>query len=416
MRGNSLAVMAWRNLWRNRRRTLLTLSSIIFGVFLAVLFTALQDKNWSDTIDLAARLSGGHVTLQHPEYLDAPKLTLTIEDTGRLREIAASEEHVTRVAERIVGQTMLNTAGDSFGAVFVAIDPAQEDEETLSVLEGLVEGGMFEGTRDRGIILGARLAENLGVGMGKRVVYTMTDIHGDIVAGLGRVSGIIRTGSPGIDGGMCLLPIDSVRDLLGYAPDEATRIAVFIDDQRHTDRVAEDLQAAVGAGVAALPWHVSQPELAALIAMKVGGARFMEILIAVLVAAGIFNTLFISVMERLREFGIMNAIGFSPGKLFALVILESFWLALVGLVAAAAVVAGPYAYLASTGINIAAMVGSGESLEVAGIALPEVMRVGIFPVNAVIIAIAAVLAIVLSGLYPAWKAGHIDPVETIRLV
>jgi ABC-type lipoprotein release transport system permease subunit len=96
--------------------------------------------------------------------------------------------------------------------------------------------------------------------------------------------------------------------------------------------------------------------------------------------------------------------------------LESFWLALVGLVAAAAVVAGPYAYLASTGINIAAMVGSGESLEVAGIALPEVMRVGIFPVNAVIIAIAAVLAIVLSGLYPAWKAGHIDPVETIRLV
>ena len=161
MKGNSLAVMAWRDLWRNRRRTVLTLSSIVFGVFLAVLFTAMQDQNWADTIDLAARLSGGHVTLEHTEYLDAPKLTLTIENTGRLKELANATSHVDRVAERISGQAMLSTAGDSFGAAFIAIDPGQEDEATLSVLEGLVEGEMFESTRDRGVILGARLAENL---------------------------------------------------------------------------------------------------------------------------------------------------------------------------------------------------------------------------------------------------------------
>ena len=89
MRGTSLIVMAWRNLWRNRRRTLLTLWSIVFGVFLAVLFTALQDQNWADTIDLAARLSGGHVTLQHPEYLDTPKLTHTIQETDDLIVIKA---------------------------------------------------------------------------------------------------------------------------------------------------------------------------------------------------------------------------------------------------------------------------------------------------------------------------------------
>ena len=78
--------MAWRNLWRNRRRTLVTLSSIVFGVFLAVLFTAMQDQNWADTIDLAARLSGGHVTLQHPDYLETPKLTQTVRHTDRLME------------------------------------------------------------------------------------------------------------------------------------------------------------------------------------------------------------------------------------------------------------------------------------------------------------------------------------------
>jgi ABC-type lipoprotein release transport system permease subunit len=436
IRGNSLAVMAWRNLWRNRRRTILTLSSIVFGVFLAVLFTAMQDQNWADTIDLAARLSGGHVTLEHPEYLEAPKLTLTVRDTDRLAEIAAGTTHVSRVAERISGQAMLSTAGDSFGAGFIAIDPAQEDEYTLSVLEGLVEGEMFETSRDRGIILGARLAENLSVDMGKRVVYTMTDVNGDIVAGLGRVSGIIRTGSPSVDGGLCLLPIDSVRDLLGYAPDEAVQVAIFIDDQRRSDLVAENLQeqlnaevgsqlvaeldaeldAEPGPRVIALPWHRTQPELAAFIAMKVGSTRFMEVFIAILVAAGIFNTLFVSVMERLREFGIMNAIGFSPRRIFLLVMLESFWMAVVGLVASLAVTAGPYLYLSTTGIDFSAIVGDEANMELAGVAMSTTLRIGIFPESAAIIALCAVLAIMLSGLYPAWKAGHVEPIETIRLV
>ena len=78
MTGSSTASMAWRNLWRHRRRTLLTLSSIAFGVMLAVLFTGMGDSNWSAMIQLAARLGGGHVTLQHPEHLDAPTLSRTV--------------------------------------------------------------------------------------------------------------------------------------------------------------------------------------------------------------------------------------------------------------------------------------------------------------------------------------------------
>lgn len=180
--------------------------------------------------------------------------------------------------------------------------------------------------------------------------------------------------------------------------------------------MAADLEEQISGDVAALPWHRAQPELAAFIAMKVGSARFVEALIAVLVAAGIFNTLFISVMERMREFGIMNAIGFSSGRIFSLVMLESVWLAIVGLAAALAVTAGPYFYLASTGISLSAFLGDeAGTTEVAGIGLPDVMRVGIFPENAAIIVIAAMVAIILSGLYPAWKAGRVEPVETIRL-
>jgi ABC-type lipoprotein release transport system permease subunit len=407
--------MAWRNLWRNRRRTLVTLSSIAFGVMFAVLFTGLGDKTYGDMIDLAARMGGGHVTLQHPEYLDTPSLKRTVADAESLREIARQHPHVVRTASRIGGHAMLATAGNSYGAFFIAFDPEQEDEQTLSVLEAITEGEMFSESEDKGIVLGARLAENLKTKLGRKVVYTMTDKQGEIVSGLARVKGIVETGSPSLDGGVALLPLDTMREFLGYEPHEATQVAVFIDDQRRADDVAAQLGASVGDRADAVPWHRAQPELAGFIEMKVAGTTFFEIIIAVIVAAGIFNTLFVSVMERLREFGIMMAIGFSPGRLFRLVMWESLWLGLVGLVEAGIVTAWPYYHLNTSGIDFSAMVGEGGS-EVAGVAIEPIMYVGIFPEHAVAIALAALAATLFSGLYPAWRAGRVVPVESIKLV
>src|SRR5262249_57556993 len=127
---------------------------------------------------------------------------------------------------------------------------------------------------------------------------------------------------------------------------------VLLADWRQRGEVGGRRGHAVGSHIAVLTWDEVQPELASFIAMKVGGARFMEIIIAILVAAGIFNTLFVSVMERMREFGIMMAIGYSPGQLFGMVMVESLWLGAVGIVAGAIVTIGPYLYLVHTGIDV----------------------------------------------------------------
>ena len=223
MKGTNLATMAWRNLWRNRRRTYITLSAIVFGVFLAVIMMAMQDRNWADMIRLAARLGAGHVTIQHPEYLDTPTLTRTVQGTDTLKRLAADDPHVIRVVERITGFAMLATARENVGAGFIAVSPEQEDDETLSLIEAIVEGEFFGSSTDGGIILGERLAANLDVELGSKLVYTLTDKEGEIVSALARVSGIVRTGSPSVDAGICLLPIDAVRRWSASRPTRRSR-------------------------------------------------------------------------------------------------------------------------------------------------------------------------------------------------
>jgi ABC-type lipoprotein release transport system permease subunit len=411
-----LASMAWRNLWRNRRRTLVTLSSIVFGVLMAVLLTGIGDHTYSKMIDQAARLGGGHVTLQHPEYLDRPSLKRTVVDTGAKLALAKEDPLTRRVVVRVTGHTMLAAGGNSQGAAFVAVDPTSEDSSTLSIIEAISEGKFFAASRGRGIILGQKLAENLGVHMGRKVIYTLTDKQGEIVTGLARVSGILKTNSPSIDRGLCLLPIDTVREVLGYAADEATLVAVHLTDNRQSEQVAARLQGQLDAKLTtALHWRQTQPELAGFISMKVIGTLVFELIIAMLIAAGIFNTLFVSVMERLREFGIMLAIGFSPGRLFRLVIWESLWVALVGLVLSVVVTIGPYYYFAKHGIDFSAMIGD-QGAEVAGVGMEPIVYMGIYPESVVLIGVAVLFATLLSGLYPAWRAGRVQPVDSIKLV
>ena len=412
--------MAWRNLWRNRRRTIVTLSSIAFGTMLAVIFTGMGDSNFSEMIDLAARLGGGHVSIQHPEQLEIPTFSRTVTRAGERRAAALEDPQVERATLRIAGNVMVSSAGQSQGAGFIAFDPKSEDVGTLSLLEALDEGRLFEHAGDRGIVLGAALADRLGVRLGKKIVYTLTDKQGEIVQEAARVVGLIRTGSPSVDAGLCLLPLSRVQKLLGYDDQEVLQIALFLRDQRAAEDTAERLSessVAVGDDAVALPWFVTQPELSGFIAMKVAGARVMEVIIMLLVAAGIFNTLFVSVMERMREFGIMVAIGFSPGQLFRLVMWESLWLALVGLALGAVATAWPYWYMANVGIDLAAVADVDVSgSEVAGIATSAVMHVGIYLDHLLAIVAAAMTATLAAGLYPAWSAGRVAPVESIRVV
>ena len=420
MAGANIPKLAWRNIWRNRRRTLITLFSIAFGTLLAVVMTGIGDSSYSDMIDHAARLGGGHVIVQHETYIDMPSLKKTVLAEPALLDELVERPKVRAAVPRVVGGVMLATSTNSVGAGVIGIDPALEDDTTLGLVESISEGAMFETATDEGIILGKTLAENLDLELGKKVVYTVTDRNGEIANGLARVTGIIETGAAEVDAGTCLLPIGSLGKVLGYGSNEVTQIALFLDDHRPAEAVAASIEAELGERLgpeaAALPWFEASPELAGFVSMKVSGTVFFELVITILIAAGIFNTLFVSVMERMRELGILAAIGFSARQLFGLVVWESLWLGLCGIVAGVLLTAGPYYYLSTTGIDTAAMMGDQGGAQVSGVTMDPILYVQLYPPHAFYIAAAIVLATVAAGLYPAIKAGRVSPVETIRIV
>ncbi|MDH5326978.1 MAG: FtsX-like permease family protein [Gammaproteobacteria bacterium] len=411
----NLSQTAWRNIWRRKRRTLITAFSIGFGVMLAVTFTGTGDYAYTKMIDTGARMGLGHVSIQPPGYQQAPALDKRINGVNKMRQHIMFLSGVNHVDVRIMGQAMFASARKNIGGMFMAIDPRTELPQYNLLLDSLVEGSLFEGVDGQGIVIGQKLAEKLKLKLGKKMVYTTTDVNGEIVSAIARVSGIFRTGVTEVDGAMALLPIDSVRAVLNYAADEATLAAVVISDQRQAEPMRDAIKSKLqNARAEVLSWKQSQPDLAGLIGMDRAGNYISQILIGLLIAAGILNTLLMSVLERTREFGVMMAVGMSPLTLFRLVMVESFYLAVIGLIMGSVITAPWYAYLATVGLDLS---GALDGDYVAGgVLIDPLFKIRLFKESVIAILAAVFTLALVSGLYPAWRAGRVPPVESLKTI
>ena len=408
-----LNTLAWRNLWRHKRRTLITASSIAFGVLLAVTFTGAGDYFHTRMIDAGANMGMGHITIAARDYNRAPSSQKLIQGANTLQSLIASLPEVKSVVARIQGQAMFASARKSVGGTFIAIDPAKENAKNNLFIESLTDGEMLSTTNGKGIVMGVDLARKLKLNLGKKVVYTTTDINGDIVSAVARVSGIFRTGVAEVDGGMALLPMQSIQKVLGYASDEVSLIAVSLVDQRISHALRGRMQGQPEfEHVEVLNWQQTQPDLAGMIAVDKSANRISQLMISLLIAAGILNTMLMSVLERIREFGVMMALGMSPRSLFSLVILESFWLAVIGLIIGIIVTIPWYLYMAETGIDLTSAYG--DDFSFGGVLLDTVFKIRLFKESIIGILIGLFGLALLSGVYPAWRAGRIPPVESLK--
>jgi putative ABC transport system permease protein len=407
--------MALRNLWKNKRRTLITLASIAFGLLLSLTFTGIGDSGYTKMIDGAAKLGAGHVSVIPTDYLDTPSLDKTIKRTAELTELILGMPAVTACVTRITGQVMVATPKDSVGAAFIAMNPEEETEDTAYILSHLAEGKLFSNDDKLGVIIGRKMAERLSVKLGNKMVYTTTDKSGEITSSLTRVTGIFDTGSDEVDGYMILLPLKRTRQVLGYDADESTELAIYLDDHRKSDRVIETVKnSSVSFDGEVVSWHDTMPDMAGFVAMDSSMNYLFQIIIFILIAAGILNTMLMSVLERTREFGIMMAIGMPPGRLIALIMAEAVWVGIFGLIFGLIVTAPAYGYLHFHGWDISGFFN--ETTDIAGVVFDTTIYNDLRLSSLIVILAGAFLVTLLSGIYPAWKAGRVQPVESIKTI
>jgi ABC-type lipoprotein release transport system permease subunit len=406
-----LVKMAIRNLLRRGRRTVITAITVAFGVLLSFVFTSTADYSYANIIDTSARMGYGHVTVEPVGYHKQPSLKKRLDDTAAIRAKGLTVDGVVAAVTRITGQAMFATATKSVGGMFLGLDPAQENDRVNMFLSVMEQGELFGEADGRQAVIGVKMAEKLDLALGKKLIWTTTDVTGEIVSQIARVGGLFRTGVDEVDAAFVMLPLDRVRKTLGYADDEATTVCLFVDDQRLVDRVAAEM-GGLFPDDDVLTWRTTQADIAGFVAVDKASNYLFQFLVGLLIAAGILNTILMNVLERTHEFGVMLAVGTPPRKLFGLVVAESLLLGGLGLVIGALLSGLAYWYFSAVGVDLASLMG--EDYDLGGVLIDPVVRAKFYVESAVAILAAVFALTAVAGLYPAWRAASLPPMESVK--
>ena len=411
----NLNQLAFRNIFRRKRRTLITASSVAFGVLLSVTFTGTGDYTYTHMIDAGAKMGMGHVTVEPVGYQNSPTLNRKLQHIDKMLDEIRNLDNVSDAVPRIMGQAMFASANKSIGGVFIAVNPSVEHAKNNLFIQSLSEGKLFSANSKHGIVVGYKLAHKLRLKLGKKLVYTTTDASGEIISRIARVKGMFKTGVDTIDASMVLLPLAATQQALGYSSNQASLIAVLIHDQRKADDMRDKIASLHSTqNYEVLSWHEAQPDLAGVIAMDKSMNYISQFLVGLIIAAGILNTMLMSVLERKHEFGMMMAVGLSPQALFKLVMVESFWLALLGLILGIVITAPWFYFLYYHGIDLSS--GFGDDFTYGGVLIDPLFKARLFPESIVFILGSVFSLAMLAGAYPAWKAGRTPPIESLKTI
>lgn len=327
---DGLVTMAWRNLWRVRRRTWLTASGVAFAVFLVVFMSSVQRGGFGMMIDNVATMLSGHLQAQHPAYQDAPRMRNTVADARALR--AAIMEHPGVAAATLRGMAFaLVSAGAegqerTFGAQVLGMDPATE----FATIRRPASGRFL--TRRGEAFLGAALARNLSAAVGDNLVVLGTAKEGGVAALAVTLTGTFESGAAELDRALVALHFDDFAQAFELG-DEAHAVAILADAQEDAQALATRLATTfqdAAAPTRFASWQTLQPELEQMVALKLWGTYLVSALVIVLVTFAVMNAFVMAVFERTAEFGMLKAIGMTPAAIRSMLLLEALWMAVLG--------------------------------------------------------------------------------------
>ena len=323
--------MAWRNLWRNKRRTWLTATAMIFSNVLLVFMISLQFGSYDMMIENTLKAFSGHLQVQAAGYHDNPKLRTSIADISALAAQLRDDLPRAQVTERAETFALASSEQRSFGVQLVGVQPLTEPR--VSSIPGLVSRGRYLRGRDAAeIVIGSVMARNLKVDLGAEITLLGSGRDGSFAAGVVEVVGVFDSGSRDLDRALAEVPLGYFQETFSMGS-HGNSIAIAVDELARVPAAVQAAQARVeGRGdLVVLDWNALHPGLRQAIQADLSSGWFMYGVLIILVAFSVLNTQLMSVMERTREFGVISALGIRPRRLASLVMLETALMALIGL-------------------------------------------------------------------------------------
>ena len=400
--------LAVRNVARNVRRTAVVVVAVAVGVGGTLLTMALNYGLMVQMVDTAIGTELGHVQVHAAGYDRNPGFDVRIDDAGRIgQEVVAVAPGLHAWAPRVRSEALVFSPRASSGVSLVAIDP--EREALVSSIAGSVTEGAYLGAEERQLLIGEKLGRRLGVGVGDKVVLSAQDVAGDMTGEAFRVGGLFRTSSSAVDEGVVFVHLSEAAAMLGLG-DEVSEFVLLAADRMLAEPLRDSLRAELADGFEIRTWGELQPFLVYMIDMFESMGWIIYAVVFVAMTFGIANVLLMSVHERIREIGILMAIGMRPARVVAMVLAEGVVLAVLGLLCGLVATAG-LLWVFRDGIDLS-LWEAGLSAYGIGNRIVPVVRAG----DLVAPAVAAAVTAFAASLWPAVRAARIAPADAVRRI
>lgn len=319
--------LAWRNLWRNRRRTIIAISSIVFSVLLASWMRSMQEGSYDSMIDNTVKFYSGYLQVQDTAYWGERTLDHCIEVSAELQQKIQDLPDASLVSNRLESFALAANHLKSKPVMVMGIEPEAEDQITKLSIK--TKSGSFLRNGDHGAVLGKGLAEYLGLSTGDTLVMISQGYHGISASGLFEIKGIVSHPNPEFDKRMVYLDIEAAREFYS-AYGLSTSLVVMTGDHYEVKHLKHQIAAFLPENFTVMTWDEMQPEIVQLIESDRGSGIIMLGILYLVIAFGMFSVVLMMVKERMREFGVVHAVGMQKEKLSLIVFFETIFIGFIG--------------------------------------------------------------------------------------